>query len=68
MDPSLKLFISLLFGGVGMGLFIYGKKQQNGVAFGCGVALCVLPYFITNTVLLLIAGMVLMALPFFLRD
>jgi hypothetical protein len=33
----------------------------------CGVALMIFPYFVSNTVLLVALGVVLMAIPYFLR-
>jgi len=57
----------LLFGSVGLGFFIYGKKQRAGVPLICGLLLMVVPYFISNTILLVATGVVLMALPYFVR-
>ncbi len=68
MGSSTSLILSVLFGSIGMGYFIYGKKQQHGVALLTGVALCAFPYFVSNVFLVIIIGVVLMALPYFLRD
>ena len=57
----------LLFGSIGMGFFIYGKKQNAPVAFFSGLGLMVFPYFVTSTWLMLLTGAVLMALPYFIR-
>lgn len=66
MDTSV-LFAGLIFGSIGTGYFIYGKKQQSWVTLVCGIILCVIPYFIANTYLLIVAGIVLAVLPFFIR-
>ena len=67
MSPSLLLW-GVLFGGVGLGFFVYGKKQQSVVPLLCGVALMAVPYFISNTILLVIVGVALAAIPYFVRD
>ena len=48
-------------------LFMYGKKQKAMVPLVCGLVLMVFPYFISNTVLLVILGVALMAIPYFVR-
>lgn len=58
------LFWGMIFGAVGTGYFIYGKKQGEMWALGAGVALCLFPYFIDNLWLTLLVGAGLMALPF----
>ncbi|MBI1337978.1 MAG: hypothetical protein GC164_13605 [Phycisphaera sp.] len=66
MDMSLLLW-GLVFGSVGMGLFMYGKKQGAPAPLVCGLALMAIPYFITNTILLVATGGALVAVPYFLR-
>ena len=61
------LFWGLLFGSLGAGYFIYGKKQGAIVPLLCGIALCIFPYFVTNTILLVVVGVVLAAVPYFVR-
>jgi len=67
MDNSAQILWGVLFGGIGLGFFIYGKKQQAVVPLITGVALCIYPYFISNVYLLVIVGCVLMAIPYFIR-
>jgi hypothetical protein len=57
----------LLFGSIGLGYFIYGKKQKAVVPLVCGLALMVFPYFVSNALLLVGIGVVLAAIPYFLR-
>ena len=66
MSTSLLLW-GLLFGSVGLGFFVYGRKQKAVVPLACGLALMIFPYFISNTVLLVAIGVALMALPYFVR-
>jgi hypothetical protein len=62
-----SLLWGLLFGSIGVGLFIYGKRQKAVVPLLCGLVLMVFPYFISNTILLIAIGVGLVALPYFLR-
>ena len=64
---STSLLIGVLASAMGMGYFVYGKKQQMYIPMVAGVALCVYPYFVSNIYLMIGVGVVLMALPFFLR-
>jgi hypothetical protein len=57
----------LLFGSIGLGFFIYGKKQKAVVPLVCGLALILFPYFVSNVMLLVGIGVLLIALPYFLR-
>ena len=66
MDMN-RLLIALLFGCVGMGFLVYGKKEQKGIALLSGFALCGMPYFIPNMWFLIPIGVLFVALPFFVR-
>jgi hypothetical protein len=61
------LLWGLLFGSIGLGFFIYGKKQRAVVPLVCGLTLMVFPYFVSNMWLLVGIGIVLIAIPYFLR-
>ena len=67
MGSSASIIWGILFGSIGIGYFIYGKKQQKGVALLSGVGLIAFPYFFSNIFLIVFIGIVLMALPFFIR-
>ena len=62
-----SLFLAVLFGSVGLGFFMYGRKQSAIVPLVCGVALMIYPYFVSNVILLVVVGVVLMAIPYFIR-
>lgn len=62
-----SLLLGVLFGSVGLGFFIYGRKQRTVVPLLCGLALMVVPYFIPNALLLFAVGGVLVAVPYFVR-
>ncbi len=61
------LLWGLLFSSIGMGFFIYGKKQLRAVPLVCGVLLMTFLYFVLSTIWLVVIGVVLCAIPFFLR-
>ncbi|MDB5107015.1 MAG: Amino acid transporter [Fibrobacteres bacterium] len=67
MSPG-KLFVEFLFGMVGMGYFMAGKRRGDGRLLGCGLALGVFPYFVDNFWLILLLGGALTAIPFIFRD
>ena len=62
------LLWTLLFGAIGFVFFSYGKKQLRVIPMGIGVALLVYPYFVANTVVLVVIGAVLTAVPWFFRN
>lgn len=64
---SASLLWGVLFGAIGSGYFVYGKRQQHVVALLCGLALIVVPYFVTNSWLIVAVGAALAATPFVLR-
>ncbi len=67
MNGQASLISELLFSAVGVGYFIYGKRQRATVPLVCGLVLMIFPYFVSSTVLLLIIGVVLLALPYVVR-
>lgn len=52
---------SILLGTLGMGLFMYGKKQERYPQLIGGVALMVFPYFVSGTAWTLGTGGVVIA-------
>jgi hypothetical protein len=67
MNDTSALLWGVIFGSIGLGFFIYGRKQQSVVPLVVGIALFVVPYFVSNLYLLVLAGILLVALPYFLR-
>jgi hypothetical protein len=67
MGTPAQLFWGIMFGAIGSGYFIYGKKQQAAVPLCTGILLCVFPYFISNIFLMLLVGLLLTVTPFFLK-
>jgi 4-hydroxybenzoate polyprenyltransferase len=54
-DPT-WLFLSLIPGGVGFVLFVYGKKQDRWPHLVAGLAFMAYPYFATSIASLTIGG------------
>jgi hypothetical protein len=63
LDPT-YLTLSLLFGALGMGLFLFGKKAQRMPHLMAGVALMTCPYFITNAIAMVSICVILAIVPF----
>lgn len=66
MDTAAILW-ALLFGSVGLGYFIYGRRQAHAVARYSGIALILYPYFVSNTTVLVAVGVLLMLAPKYLK-
>jgi hypothetical protein len=62
-----QLLWGLLFSSIGLGYFLYGKKQRSPVPLVCGIALMAYPYFVANPYWLVAIGVVVGAIPYFLR-
>ena len=67
MDSIAVMLWGLLFGSIGFGFFLYGKKQKAVVPLITGIVLCVVPYFIANVYVLVTVGVILIAIPFIVR-
>ncbi len=62
------LIWAIIFGSIGLGFFVYGRKQQTMIPLFCGLGLMIFPYFIHNTIALVISGAILIAIPWITRD
>lgn len=67
MESESVIIWGMIFGAIGLGFFMYGKKQGRIVPLLVGVSLFVFPYFITNVYLLVATGIVLIVLPYYVR-
>ena len=66
MDTTLLLW-GVLFSSIGLGYFLYGKKQNAIVPLLTGIALFIFPYVITDVYALVLTGTALTAVPYFIR-
>ena len=55
------LFLSLIPGGIGFVLFVYGKKQGRWPQIAGGLLLMGYPYFATTTMSLTVVGVLICA-------
>jgi hypothetical protein len=60
LDPTF-LFASLIWGSIGVGYFIYGKKQQSIIALIGGVLMVTASYFVGSALLMSVICLGLMA-------
>jgi len=67
LSDTWPLILGLMFGSIGLGYFIYGRRQANVVARFSGLALMIYPFFTANVYAILIVGILLMALPKYLE-
>lgn len=67
MNGTALLMWGVLFGAIGFGFFLYGRKQKSVVPLITGIALSVVPYFIANVYVLVMVGVILVAIPYFVR-
>jgi hypothetical protein len=59
-----SLYIGVVAGAIGMGYFIYGKRQTKIVPMVAGALLCIYPYFMDSLLWLSLVGLLLIAAPF----
>ena len=64
---SAGLWWSMLFGAIGMGYCVYGKRQSAPIPLACGIGLLVFPWFVSNAWIMVLVGAALMAIPRFVR-
>jgi hypothetical protein len=67
MPTPATLLWGMLFGAVGVGFFIYGKRQARIMPLVCGIALMVFPWFVSGALPTFVIGLALVAIPFVLR-
>ena len=61
------LLLSVIFSSIGLGYFLYGKKQKVIIPFICGIVLMIYPYFLENITIISVIGIILSILPYFIR-
>jgi hypothetical protein len=58
IDPT-WLFLSLIPGGIGFVLFVYGRKQQRWPQLLAGILFMIYPYFTPSLLTMLLVGVAL---------
>lgn len=67
MEDTSILVWGTLFGGIGIGYFMYGKKQKKPVSYFSGISLFVIPYMTDDVAIMIAAALALMVLPFVVK-
>ena len=67
MNSISTLMWGIIFGSIGLGFLVYGKKRKALIPILSGIGLMVFPYFISNIYIMILSGIVLVALPYFVR-
>ncbi|WP_293747299.1 hypothetical protein [uncultured Paraglaciecola sp.] len=62
MNTALLLW-TIVFSSISMGYFMYGKKRASLVIRYTGVTLILFPYFINDSFVLVLVGLILVVLP-----
>lgn len=67
MDGPTRLLVAMILGSFGAGYFMYGRSQKLVVASVAGIALMVVPGFISNPIGLTLLSLVLLVAPWLVR-
>jgi hypothetical protein len=68
MPGQSELLWGLLFGSIGGGDLLYGRKQKRTMPLVCGLGLILAPMLVPGALWIVVSGVVLVALPFIIRD
>ncbi len=66
MDTT-TLLLGILFGAIGLGYVAYAKNVGQPLPAIMGLGLMIVPYFISNVLVLTFVCVAMMAIPFLLR-
>jgi len=61
------MFWGVLWGGLGYGYYLYGKRAKRVIPLVVGILLMVLPYLIYESTTLVAVSVALCAVPYFVR-
>jgi len=67
MDFTTRLIFSVFPGAIGLGYFIYGKRQAEIIPMLAGIGLCVFSYFTSNLILSILLAAALIIIPWLIR-
>lgn len=62
-----ELVWGLVFGSIGIGYCIYGRRQKTLMPFASGLALIAFPYFVEGALFTVLVGVLLTAVPFVIK-
>lgn len=67
MESTATLLAGVVFGSIGLGYLLYGKRQDHIVCWICGLVLMGYSYFFDDPYVLVGIGVALMLIPRFVR-
>ena len=67
MDFGTRLMWTMVLGSIGLGYFVYGKKQHLIVPMLAGAGLCIYPYFVSGLAGTIVIALVLIVVPWLIR-
>lgn len=67
MGSEAGLIWSVFFGAIGIGFFVYGRRQRRVVPFVSGLALMGVPYFVDSVGVMIALCIAFIALTYFVR-
>ena len=67
MIVDAELIWGLVFGSIGIGYCIYGRRQKTLMPFVSGIALIGFPHFVDGALLTMLVGAVLASIPFYVK-
>lgn len=63
-EDGTSMFMTMIWGAIGTGYFIFGKKQSRFTFLICGVGLMVFPFFVSDFMVSMILGLAMTLAPF----
>ncbi len=66
-EPYLLLW-GAFFSVIGLCFFLYGKNTKKDLLFYTGVSLFIYPYFISDVIVMILVGMLLLSFPYFYKQ
>jgi len=67
MGGGTQILWGLIYGVIGLAYFSYGRKQRAIVPLVAGISLFLVPYFISNSYILVPVGAIIAIVPYFVR-
>ncbi len=67
MAGTNAIFWGFIFGAIGLGYITYGTRQKKAIPLLCGILLGGFTWFVRETLLIFLLGVLFMAVPFVVK-